>query len=219
MIPRSQKILFVVLLIASVSMGAVLWHLRDRAHQRLLAVQDSSPVRAPEVTAVEQATLIVADDADDALQPQAVSLPLPPSPNERARVVLEKLLDVYAAHGAAHPVPGGVASVLQVFLMPAAKEQGGSVKASAPATHDAASGEQLAVVNLSSAFAANHPSGIEAETLTIVSICDTLRANLPQIGEVRFLVDGQPRETLAGHADLTRTYLTGDTETTQGAQP
>ena len=25
--------------------------------------------------------------------------------------------------------------------------------------------------------------------------------------QVRFLVDGQPRATLAGHADLTRTYL------------
>jgi len=28
------------------------------------------------------------------------------------------------------------------------------------------------------------------------------------VTEVRFLVDGQQRPTLAGHADLTRTYLT-----------
>jgi hypothetical protein len=65
----------------------------------------------------------------------------------------------------------------------------------------------LAVVNLTSAFVASHPSGIEPETLTMLSICGTLHANLPRVTQVRFLVDGQPRATLAGHADLTRTYL------------
>jgi hypothetical protein len=63
------------------------------------------------------------------------------------------------------------------------------------------------VVNLTSAFAASHPSGIETETLTLLSICATLHANLPRVAQVRFLVDGQPRATLAGHADLTRAYL------------
>jgi hypothetical protein len=29
---------------------------------------------------------------------------------------------------------------------------------------------------------------------------------LPEVEEVRFLVDGQTRDTLAGHADLTRPY-------------
>jgi hypothetical protein len=37
---------------------------------------------------------------------------------------------------------------------------------------------------------------------------------------VRFLVDGQPRSTLAGHADLTRTYLTSEiAPAAAGAQP
>jgi hypothetical protein len=57
---------------------------------------------------------------------------------------------------------------------------------------------------------ANHPSGLETESLTVLSICSTLEANLPRVKEVRFLVDGQPRTTLAGHADLTRTYLTNE---------
>ena len=69
---------------------------------------------------------------------------------------------------------------------------------------------ELAVVNLSGAFAASHPSGLETETLTVLSICGTLRANLPHVTQVRFLVDGQVRPTLAGHADLTRIYLTTD---------
>ena len=45
---------------------------------------------------------------------------------------------------------------------------------------------------------------------SVLSICGTLHANLPHVAEVRFLVDGQVRPSLAGHADLTRTYLTGD---------
>jgi hypothetical protein len=52
--------------------------------------------------------------------------------------------------------------------------------------------------------------------LTIHSICGTLHANLARVSEVRFLVDGQQRETLAGHADLTRTYLTSETVANSG---
>jgi hypothetical protein len=224
MIPRYQKILFGVLLLASAVMGAELWHLHKRAQQRLMAVQDSAPTRAPEAAPVEQATLMVANDADDALETRVLSLPLPPGPNERARVLIEKLLDTYAVHDAAHPVPGGAQSVLEVFLMPETKAAASTATRATRSTvtnagRDTQSSEQMAVVNLSSTFAANHPSGIEAETLTILSICSTLHANLPQIGKVRFLVDGESRATLAGHADLTRTYLAGDTETVQGAQP
>jgi len=66
------------------------------------------------------------------------------------------------------------------------------------------------VVDLSGSFVEAHPSGIEPETLTLLSIIGTLHANFPQIAQVRFLVDGQQRDTLAGHADLTRVYLASD---------
>jgi hypothetical protein len=79
-------------------------------------------------------------------------------------------------------------------------------------------GGKLAVVNLHGSFADHHPSGIEAETLTIDSILGTLYANFPLIEQVRFLVDGQPRETLNGHANLMRTYDVVDTAT-GSAQP
>jgi hypothetical protein len=75
----------------------------------------------------------------------------------------------------------------------------------------------MAVVNFSASFAQSHPSGIEPETLTLLSIIGTLHANLPAITEVRFLVDGHPRDTLAGHADLTRVYLASST-TSGGGQ-
>ncbi|HUN86825.1 MAG TPA: GerMN domain-containing protein [Terracidiphilus sp.] len=201
MIPRYQKVIFILLLLASLGMGAELWHLRERAHQRLLAGETTAPTKAPIVAPAEEATLLVANDMDGSLTPQERSLPLPADPGVRARVLLGKLLDLYAAPDAAHPVPGGAAGVGQVFLMPV---PGANTK------NSSSPGALLAVVNLTGAFAAGHPSGIETESLTVLSMCGTLRANLPDVAEVRFLVDGQQRATLAGHADLTRTYLTAD---------
>jgi hypothetical protein len=80
-------------------------------------------------------------------------------------------------------------------------------------------GPEIAIVNLTGAFANAHPSGLETETLTVLSICATLHANLPRVTEVRFLVDGEQRATLAGHADLTRTYLAAQTTPTEGMHP
>jgi hypothetical protein len=202
-------VLFVILLLASAIMGAVLWNQLRRAHERLLRGQDAAPTQAPLVAPAEQATLMVANDADNSVQPRILTLPLPENPEARARAVLGKLLDLYAAPDAAHPVPGGANSIAQVFLVPIAEDSG---KASPTAP-------QLAVVNLTSAFAAGHPSGLQAETLTILSICATLNTNLPRVTEVRFLVDGQSRATLAGHADLTRTYLAAETVPAEGARP
>jgi hypothetical protein len=239
MIPRHQAILFLLLLLASLAMGATLWHLRDVAHQRLLAGQDSAPTSAPAVAPAEQATLLVANDSDGSILPQMHSLPLPADPNARARAVLGKLLDLYAAPDAAHPVPGGANSISQVFLLPA-PEIAGAVPAAgkldsrtvvtlprnsrsktsgAPPQVAQQAGPLLAVVNLTPSFAANHPSGIETEMLTVQSICATLHANLPRVTQVRFLVSGQQRATLAGHADLTRTYLTGNAVPLDEAQP
>lgn len=204
-IPRYQIVLLAILLAASAAMGAELWHLRQRAHQRLLSGEVTTPTKAPQVAPEVQATLMVANDADGSLTPQVLSLPLPANPNQRARAILGKLLDIYAAPGATHQVPGGAASVLQIFLMPAASSAGSSRHESRLGA--AQSSPEMAVVNLAAAFANNHPSGLETETLTLLSICDTLHANLPRVSTVRFLVDGHPRATLSGHADLTRTYL------------
>jgi len=239
MIPRHQIILFSVLLVASLIMGVVLWQLRERAHQRMVAGQDSAHTQAPEVAPAELATLVVANDSDGSLLTQTHSLPLPSDPGARGRAVLGKLLDLYAAPGAAHPVPGGAGSVTQVFLLsaedlnaPATSRKPGSASAPAapPTAQDDANGAQdtstsepttpeLAVVNLTGAFVASHPSGLEAETLTILSLCGTLHANLPRVTQVRFLVDGVQRPTLAGHADLTRTYLTSDAVPADGSHP
>jgi hypothetical protein len=204
-------------------MGAALWQLRNHAHQRLLAGEQTTPTQAPQVAPAEQATLMVANDTDDSLNTQSLTLPLPQSQGARAKAILGKLLDLYTTSDSGHPVPGGAASVTEVFLMPAPEAGSGAAGSGSTANQngnqdtdqdaqgkDSQAVPEIAVVNLTGAFAASHPSGIETESLTVLSICATLHANLSRVTEVRFLVDGQPRETLSGHADLTRTYLTAE---------
>ena len=226
MTKRHLAVIFTILVVTSGVMGGLLWRLRNSAHQRLLAGQNSASTQAPEVAPVEQATLIVANDADDSLISRTLTLPLPPSPPQRARAVLGKLLDLYAEQASTHPVPGGAAGITQVFLLPAVRSAStapGATQNPPKPAPDSKDAPLLAVVNLTGSFAFSHPSGIEAETLTVISICATLHANLPNVAQVRFLVNGQPRETLAGHADLTRTYLTADVApsaaSSSGAKP
>jgi hypothetical protein len=219
MIPRHQIVLFSILLIASLGMGGMLWHLRQRAHERLVAGEDSARTKAPEVAPAVQATLMVANDNDNSLLGQVHSLPLPADPGARARALLERLLDLYAADNATHPVPGGAGSVSQVFLLPVPKNENKSSRAAERSPADNTTGPQLAVVNLTATFVASHPSGIETETLTVLSICGTIHANLPRVTQVRFLVDGQQRPSLAGHADLTRTYLVSDAVPSEASRP
>jgi hypothetical protein len=202
MIPRYQKILFFTMLGMAVVMGGILWHLRQRAHERLLAGEDSAPTQAPAIAPTEQATLMVANDMDGSLVTEAQALPLPADPGQRARLILGRLLDLYAQPGSTHPVAGGAQGIAQVFLM-----------AAPDAKNSSDPNAEMAVVNLTAAFAAGHPSGLESETMTISSICGTLHANLPNVTEVRFLINGEQRPNLAGHADLTQTYLTGDAVT------
>jgi len=208
-IPRHQIVIFSLLLLASVVMGGVLWHLRDRGI-------DSAPTQAPEIAPAEQATLMVASDADNTVTERELALPLPQNPEARARAVLGKLLDFYAAADAAHPVQGGAKSVIEVFLLPERRVDAGRAAGGSSAESGGVGGPQLAVVDLAGSFVASHPSGFETESLTILSICATLHANFPDVAQVRFLVDGETRATLAGHLDLTRTYLTADTAPREG---
>lgn len=201
MIPRFQRVAFWVMLLAAVIMAVVLIRMRERAHDRLMTAAESLPLTAPSNAPVEKITLLVANDLDGSLIPVERSFPMPKDPNARARVLMQKLLEEYAAPKSTHPI-ATASGVDEVFLMPAQKQ-------------NSASSDQgkLAVVNLNAAFVQAQPSGIEPETLTLLSMIATLHANLPQITEVRFLVDGRQKDTLAGHADLTRVYLASDTQT------
>jgi germination protein M len=45
----------------------------------------------------------------------------------------------------------------------------------------------------------NHPGGTSMELMTVYSIVESVRANVPGVRAVQILVEGKARETLAGH--------------------
>jgi hypothetical protein len=192
MIPRYQRVLLWVLLLVSAVMAVFLIRMHERAADKLQAAANAAPLTPPGAMPTSDITLMLANDTDGSLVSADRRLALPTEPHARARYLLNQLLAEYAKPGSAHPIAAN-AGVDDVFLMPL------------PA--GTAGGGMLAVVNLSGGLLQAHPSGIETETMTLLSVIGTLHANMPEIAQVRFLVDGAPRDTLAGHADLTRTYL------------
>lgn len=191
MISRIGQALLLFMVIACIAMAAILIHLRHQAHNRLQAPL-SSTVRLsqPPDQPLLSVTLMMPDDITGQLSPVTQTLALPRDPSARARALINRLIALWSQPASPHRVNPS-ATVNSVFLLPVPNH----------------SGQQLAVVNLDAAFPSAQPSGIEPETLTLLSIIQTLHANLPSITQVRFLVNGWPRATLAGHADLTRTYL------------
>jgi Sporulation and spore germination len=196
-ISRGQRILFWTLLISSVLMAVVLLRMRERAMDRLLASAETMPLNPPSGRPVQSVTMMMANDMDGSVQPASQNIALPADANARAHVILQHLITNYGRANSKHPIAVNK-GVNEIFFMTLPLEPNQVV----PGT--------VAVVDLSSSFVDAHPSGIEPETLTLLSIIGTLHANFPQISQVRFLVDGQQRDTLAGHADLTRVYLASD---------
>ncbi len=213
LVSRWERILFFTLLASAVAMSVFLVRYRERVDAHFQARAMAVPLAGAAAQASAGPLMLsLANDSTGALTERSLPYPVPQDPGTRARVALEKLLSEYTAPGSLHPLKSlapGVETVNQVFLLPAPGRRG-----------------TLAVVDLSSGFARLHPSGIEVETLTLLSMIATLHANLPAVTEVRFLVDGEPRTTLAGHADLDRAYLAGaapmtpsEAFTTAGAAP
>ncbi len=221
MIPRYQRILYWTLVGAILLMAFFLVRGCARDHARILAMRDQSPIAAPTDLPDEQVSVALANDADGSITLDQLSLALPEEPSSRARVILDRLLTTLSLPASTHPVPPGP-SVTDVFFVALPIVNNGNAAsnpntAELPASQPASpygqyhlNGSVLAVVNLTKAFADAHPSGIETEDLTLRAILATLHANFPQIEQVRFTVDGQTRDTLAGHADLARPYSVVD---------
>ena len=214
MIPRYQRILFYGLVAGIVLMAIFLFYERRRAHDRLTAHDDATPLAAPTDTDTVPYTLDLASDADGSITAVQRRIALPLEPSVKARALLERLVAEYALPKSRHPLANG-AAVDDVFLLnlPVTASAGDSNEQDAGRTEISEPGRegQLAVINLRGSFVNDHPSGVKVEMLTLESILGTLHANFSQITEVKFLVDGQPRETLAGHADLLRVYPAIDT--------
>ena len=186
MIPRHLKIGVYILLMAVLILSVYLWRLKRHAASVPRAAE-AAHVAPPQAGPQEQVTLYVAYDDPGMLMARAASVPLSEGRQQRADAVLRALLNAYLAEDSPHQLAAG-SEIRNVYLV----DPG------------------LAVVDMSSAMADGHRSGILVEELTIVSMVQTLSTNVPGINRVKFLVDGKERETLAGHADLSSVYDTSN---------
>ncbi|MGH9742889.1 MAG: GerMN domain-containing protein [Candidatus Acidiferrum sp.] len=122
-------------------------------------------------------------NGDGTLTDATVELPLSSDPVLRAKQVLNTLL--------AGPVDAELrtlppdAVLLAFYLVP----------------------DGTAVADFSEALATETPSGIQSEQMAIDSITRTLAADVPSVQRLKILIHGQEMETLAGHLDLTGTFL------------
>jgi spore germination protein GerM len=120
---------------------------------------------------------------DGSLAPVTVELPLSSDPVLRSKQVLNTLL--------AGPVDTELrtlppdAALLEFYLLK----------------------DGTAVADFSEALATSIPSGIESEQMAADSITKTLAANVPQVTKLKMLIHGQEVETMAGHLDLSGTFV------------
>jgi hypothetical protein len=142
--------------------------------------------------------LFWASDTDEsALTPVVVELALSNDPVLRSKQVLNTLL--------AGPVDAELrtlppdAVLLAFYILP----------------------DGTAIADFSEALATSTPSGIESEQLAVNSMARTLEANVPQVQRLKILIHGQEVETLAGHLDLTGTFVvnTKNVQTLPGPAP
>ena len=181
----SRRVLVMFAVLAMIALGLAFYalHLKRKvARDEQLAAQQlalAPPANGPPTPV----TLYVASDSDGTLRRTQINVTLPPERTERARAVLRALLGQYLQSSSPHPIGAG-ADVRDVYLL----------------------GDDTAIVDTNAAFADAHPSGVLAEELTVASMVVTLNANDTKIQRVKILVNGQERETLAGHADLRRFY-------------
>jgi len=196
-IPKYQLITFRVLVGGTILMALLMVRGCVKAQERIAAARDASPIPAPTDLPNESVTVALANDADDSILLDQQQMALPKEGSIRAQEILRRVLANYAAPASLHPLPGGPAITAVYFV-------------SEPVSLGPVAGD-LAVIDLKSGYLGQHPSGIESETLTLESLIGTLHANFPEIGRVRFLVDGKVGTTLAGHADVVHEYPAIDT--------
>ena len=183
MIPRHLIIGITAMLAVALAMSLYMWHMSSRVQQNAAPAAYTHPVAAPVQGPTEQVTLYVAYDDPGVLRAQPSSIPLPAGRQERAQELLRALLGLYMDQTSSHPLGPG-AEIRDVYLV----DPG------------------LAVIDTNDAFGDGHRSGVLVEELTVASLVQTLAVNIAGIDRVKILVGGKERETLAGHADLSRFY-------------
>lgn len=183
MIPRHLLITVSIVIAGVLAMGFYGLHLKHRAEELEQTANTGKPVAPPVSGNADTVSIQVADDGDGTINRQTVRAVLPSAPDQRAKEILRLLFAAYQRKRATHHL-SSAADVRAVFLI----------------------GDGTAVIDTSPEFADQHESGVLVEQLTLASIAQSLAANFPNLKQVKILVDGKERETLAGHVDLSNFY-------------
>ena len=182
-IPRHLLIGFAILLAATLGLSVYAWHMRKTAVAPPAAVVDTRPLAPPVAGPSERVVLFIAHDDDGTLRGESAQIPMPSGRQQRSEELLRALLSRYLDKDSPHRLGAGT-DIRSVYLV----DPG------------------VAVIDLNSAFADTHRSGVLVEQLTVASLIQTISVNTPNLLKVKILVDGKDRETLAGHADLSSYY-------------
>jgi hypothetical protein len=183
MIPRHFQITIALLLAGILLSGIYMMRLRREEQAVSQEVRPAAPAAPPVLGRQEHIRVLVAYDDDQALRWRETDAFMPEDRALRAREALRAVLAQYLQEPSPHRLGKGT-DIKEVYLI----------------------GEDTMVVDTTRAFADGHPSSILFEDLTLCSLIETLAANVPGVAKVKFLVEGQERETLAGHADLMSFY-------------
>jgi hypothetical protein len=183
MIPRHLVIAFAILLAAALGLSIYAWHMRKNVAAEPVVAVDTRPLAPPVSGPSERVVLFIAHDDEGTLRGESAQIPMPSGRQQRAEELLRALLSIYLDKNSPHHLGAG-AEIRSVYLV----DPG------------------VAVIDLNSAFADTHRSGVLVEQLTVASLIQTISVNTPNLLKVKILVEGKERDTLAGHADLSSYY-------------
>ena len=136
------------------------------------------PISTPTDTREKAQIFWVSPASPDTLEPTTVELPLSADPENRAKQLIEALIEKAPSQSQRTLPPD--AALLQFYLL----------------------SDGTAIADFSENLGAETPSGILNEQLAVESILRTLGANTSNIKRIKFLIRGQEADTLAGHLDL-----------------
>lgn len=184
MIPRNLQITGALVLLAMMTAAIYGVQLKRRDERNKQHATAPMPVSGEATTSKFRA--MIAFDDDGVLSDRELSAWLPNEESARAKEMLRAVLHQYMKNPSSHPVPQG-SDVRSVFV-----------------TTDG-----LCVVDLNSELVERHRSGMLVEQFTLLSLIETLAMNFQNMRQVKVLVDGKERYSLAGHADLSTIYDIG----------
>ena len=185
MIPRHFQITTALLLLAILIIGIYMIRLRRHEEAAVLEKLQTAPAAPALEGSQERIRVLVAYDEDQALRWREAEVFMPADRSLRARAVLRAVLAQYLQSPSPHPLGKG-SDIRTIYFID----------------------NETMIVDTTSQFADAHPPGILLEEFTIASLVETVAVNVPGVTRVKFLVNGQERETLAGHVDLMSFYQT-----------